>query len=393
MPKYILMLGQATDLAKLELWSVFDSVKKNPNFGQNFGILESTLAAEEIIKKLGGTIKVAEYIDELPNLLSINEDWWLKQIKPNKKINFGFSLYNDQTKNYQKIKKIALAVKKNLSHSGQAARLVTSQGAELSSVIVTKNKLINNELIFIHDQNHYLVGRTLAVQDFADYAQRDMDRPGRDDRSGMLPPKVAKMLINLSSNKKNATILDPFCGSGTVLQEAILLGYTKIYGTDYSAKACQDSKNNLAWLQKKYNLQFDSKIYQTDARQISQYLSPTLIDCLVSEPYMGPAKEVVKNNKLDYFLSLQQDLSQLYLAAFKEFKKILKPDAKIVFVFPIFNLADRQIYTLDVKSINNLGYTLTKLPLDLKQVSKNGQIIYQRPQQKVAREITTWQLL
>lgn len=392
MPKYILMLGQASDLAKLEIWSVFDSVKKSPNFGQNFGILESTLTAEEIIKKLGGTIKVAEYIDELPELLSINENWWLKQIKANKKINFGFSLYNDQAKNYQKIKKIALAVKKNLSQSGQAARLVTSQSAELSSVIVTKNKLINNELIFIYDQNRYLVGRTLAVQDFADYAQRDMDRPGRDDCSGMLPPKVAKMLVNLGGSKKE-TILDPFCGSGTVLQEAILLGYTKIYGTDSSAKACQDSKNNLAWLQKKYNLQFDSKIYQADARKLSQYLSLALTDCLISEPYMGPAKEIIKNNKLDYFLSLQQELSQLYVAAFKEFKKILKPGAKIVFVFPIFNLNDRQIHTLDVKSISRLGYTLVKIPLNLKQLSKNGQVVYQRPQQKVAREITIWQLL
>ena len=61
-----------------------------------------------------------------------------------------------------------------------------------------------------------------------------MDKPYRDMRRGMLPPKLARSLVNLAIGAKSPsdmTILDPFCGTGTVLMEAMLLG-THVVGTD-----------------------------------------------------------------------------------------------------------------------------------------------------------------
>ncbi len=391
MPKYILITGQSPDLAQAEIWSVFHKQAKNLEFHSNYCLLELDLEADQIISILGGAIKVAEYLTSFDNLNQLTADWWAKNLtKKNNKINFGFSIYGGQNKKYLSIKKIALAVKKELSAQGYKSRLVTSQELELSSVVVKKNNLLGNELLIIPASDKYIIGLTKAVQDFEDYAERDMNRPGRDDRSGMLPPKVAKMMINLLGTENKGILLDPFCGSGTVLQEAVILGYKKLLGTDKSAKAIEDSQKNLTWLKKQYPYSFEAKIIKAEAENLSKYLSPHSVDYLVSEPFMGSATEIMKKNNFNYFYDLSQELAGLYFYSFQEFYKILKPQAKIIFVFPIFNVQNTQIDTLDIKRIEKIGFKNICLPINF-QSAKNGQIVYQRPQQKVSRQITIWE--
>ena len=52
------------------------------------------------------------------------------------------------------------------------------------------------------------------------------------DRSmtvGMMPPKIAQIMINLGTKgHKNVIIWDPFCGLGTTLIEALNAGYTQL---------------------------------------------------------------------------------------------------------------------------------------------------------------------
>ena len=94
----------------------------------------------------------------------------------------------------------------------------------------------------------------MAVQPFEEFGARDYARPSRDDLSGMLPPKLAKIMINLAQAKENSLILDTFCGSGTILQEALIMGYLNLIGFDSSPKAIKDSQANLEWLADKYDL-------------------------------------------------------------------------------------------------------------------------------------------
>jgi tRNA G10 N-methylase Trm11 len=44
------------------------------------------------------------------------------------------------------------------------------------------------------------------------------------------------------------TLLDPFCGSGTVLTEGINLGIKKLIGTDLSDKCISDTEQNVKWM-------------------------------------------------------------------------------------------------------------------------------------------------
>lgn len=387
------MLGQSPDLAKEELKAVLSS--KNDQIeliGPDFVLANTNKESKDLINILGGTIKIARYNQSLDKLSNLDVFLWYdileKNLKPDKKNNFGFSLYNDS--NNKSIQKIAFALKKLLKENKYKSRLVTSQDAILSSVVVSKNKLIGNELLIIKHQDKYILALTEAVQDFVRYGWRDMKRPHRDDKSGMLPPKVAQMMVNLAEGldqsgeageNKNKNLLDPFCGSGTVLQEAILLGYQNIYGSDINPRSVTETTENLNWLLENFKAKANLKILESDIKNIDKKLDANSINTIVTEPFMGDARLIARLNKTSDINKIKDELQILYTLAFEKFKKILSPKAMIVFVFPVFNIAGQDIYTLDKKIISQLGFEY-KLDKD---------IIYNRPGQKVKRQITVWQ--
>ena len=62
-----------------------------------------------------------------------------------------------------------------------------------------------------------------------------------------LYPKFARALVNLTMARENETILDPFCGTGTILQEASLMNIEAI-GLDLDKKMCRGTYRNLKHL-------------------------------------------------------------------------------------------------------------------------------------------------
>ena len=237
------------------------------------------------------------------------------------------------------------------------------------------------------DHNNYLIGLTLAIQDFAKYSKRDMLRPARDNKSGMLPPKLAQIMTNLANLDTTKVFLDPFCGSGTILQEAMLLGYQNINGSDLSNKAVMDTKENIAWLKKEYNLKNNINIQRMATKDLSKFYPSHSIDLIITEPFMGDARLIQKTNDKEILKSIKYELQELYLNTFKEFKKILSPQGRIVFIFPIID----NLYTLDQRVLNNIDFKLIKVANNSANLSNNNNLIYSRDKQKVKREITIWQ--
>jgi len=385
MNKYLFILGQSSDLAQEELRAVLSS--KNDQIellSPDFILATTKQKPADLINILGGTIKIAKYIQSIDQLSDLTADLWYsileKKLSPETKNHFGFSLYNDNNSNYNTIKKVAFELKQKLKANKHKSRLVTGQTAILSSVIVAKNKLVGNELLIIKHAGKYLLALTEAVQDFVGYGFRDMKRPHRDDKSGMLPPKVAQMIINLAGNDTSKNILDPFCGSGTVLQEAMLLGYTKIYGSDISPKAVKETNENLAWFAKNFDIKANINIIESKIENIDKHFAKDSIDLIVTEPFMGDARVLTHQNTGQDVEKIKDELQVLYISAFEKFKKILSPEGLIIFIFPVFHMSDKNVYTLDKKIISQLGF---KYQLD-------KDIIYSRENQKVTRQITVW---
>ncbi len=386
--KYWFILGREPLLSQAELRAVFcergelvrQQIYRLKNIDDN---------PKELINRLGGIIKIAEEVrlDLTKNELEKNIIEILKKIKG--KIHFGISYY-ESTITLKDAQKFGLEIKKQIKNLGRSVRYVQNRELILSSAVVKNNKLDNKGIEFLitdAENKKYNLAVTAAVQPFAKFSRRDYGRPGRDDFSGLLPPKLAMMMLNLARIKLNDAILDPFCGSGTILSEALLMGYNHLTGSDASAKAVEDTKTNLNWL--KNNFQFSLRqatnnlqpvdVKQCDVDIISSAVKPASIKAIITEPYLGrPLKGHETKERL---ISQALELKQLYINAFMEFKKILKKSGIVIFIIPCFKFKNDWITIDCLAEIKKLGFTLQPL------LPKHDYLLYHRPGQFLGREI------
>jgi tRNA G10 N-methylase Trm11 len=262
---------------------------------------------------------------------------------------------------------------------------------------VKKNKLLTEagaELVFLIGKEKTYLGKTLAVQEFEDLSFRDYGRPARSMRVGLMPPKLAKTMINLARTDKHATVLDPFCGFATILEEALLWGFENLIGSDINAETLAGAKENLEWLAKNYQLPaVNYQLLEHDVRRLSEKISPHSIDAIVTEPYLGPPLQ--RNESPEKIKEIIKELSDLYLVAFREFKKILKPDGRIIILFPVFHTEKQNFFLPILEEIKKTGFSIADpLPKDFKkypflEITPRNSILYFRPDQLVWREILT----
>jgi len=362
--------------------------------------LSGKVSVLELQNQLGGTIKIGQIVDQV-NLNSfsdlINKVWqFLPKNLPN--LHFGFSTYylRDNKKEIsRKLKKVALEMKARLKKQGIACRWVESKEKVLSSVILQKNKLLSHgtEIVFLIDNNKCYIGKTLSCQSFKDYALRDFGRPARIIKKGMIPPKLGQIMLNLSRDSsfsfEKALILDPFCGSGTILQEALLIGFKSIIGTDKNRRIIVSAQKNLEWLAQKTKHSLKGvRIFYSDVRKLSKKIRAKSVGAIVTEPYLGPLK--FSSSEYSFIV---RELGQLYLLAFEQFSGILKKDRKVVIIFPIFKIENKQHFLPILDKLKNQGwqvqapipYSLLKNPVI--KITKRESIIYSRTDQKILREV------
>lgn len=389
--RYFFVLGSNPNLSAAELAAIF-SLENSSLLAKDFLLLESAveIPAAEIISRLGGTVKIGIIRDTAASLNELADKIFSlarakQESSPAGKFNFGFSDYGSQRFN-----KIALGaeLKKRLSAAGGSSRFVVSREVTLSSVVVTQNKLLSRgiEIILAKEGDNILIGETLAVQPFKDLSRRDYGRPARDDHSGMLPPKLAQMMINLAQlDNREELLADPFCGSGTVLSEALLMGYKNLAGSDLSPKAIDDTYKNLSWIRelyKIYGVKVNLKV--KNAIDLGQFLKASSVGAIVTEPFLGPQRGLIE------FKTVIANLEELYSLAIKEFYQVLKPGRRVVMIWPLF-YGQRPIAPKyeGFELVDALPKHLKDSPF-LKKHSRST-IIYGRPGQKVYREIAVLQ--
>jgi len=371
--QYFFILGRHPELSKSEIQAKFNQseIKSKEIISTNtFQVfdLESEINPSEFIDQLGGTIKIGKVI---ANLKNINVDALFPLIpESDTKINFGLSTYDCNVK----IMNIGKDLKRKLKEQGLKARFVSSKENPLSSVIVKKNHLLNKgiELVIMKSEEIYIIGQTLDVQPFEKLSMIDYGRPARDDKSGMLPPKLAQIMLNLAEVPSKGLILDPFCGSGTVIQQALLLGYKKVIGSDSSEKAIEDSKANLRWLSSKLERKFQYNLFVAKSTNVTKEVLPESIDAVVTEPYLGPP--LTGKESADELKRIMVSLAKLYKDTFKTLEYILKENGSIVIIMPTIKTR-KQDYKIDMMKV---------LPGSLK-IDKTWE--YSRPGQHVVRKI------
>ncbi len=381
MTQNFFIFGNHPRLGGAELDAVLEGGRSEECGG--FAFVDGGKNIEKIFARLGGSVKCGTVVGEA-HLNTISRelcDYIIHNRKTDQKVFFGLSAYGSRLDT----RRIGLAIKKMLAAQGANSRFVISRETALSSVVVQTNKLLSNrgiELVLLFCGNKRYFGETRAVQPFAEFSLRDYGRPMRDSRSGMIPPKLARIMINLARAPKTGVILDPFCGSGTILQEALIMGYSNVIGSDISQKAINGTKINFAWLEAQASgVKSDTaRLILSDARFLSQTISMRSVDAIITEPYLGPPlKDKTSENEINRTMN---DLEQLYRKSIAECAKILHPRGALVIIFPII-----QNKRIPLECFIESGFIQDKFFDKFYDDHNRKSFIYQRERQLVAREI------
>ena len=383
MTSHIFILGRVPALAFAELKTFFPDIRL---VSQSVAASDHPLAlpADLFITKLGGTVKIAEALGRVNAISAESLAPFITHASG--RVVFGVSVYGQELKASRQLLE---DIKERIGALGISARFVEARkGTTLSSVVVAKDKLV--ELILVKQDDGYIVGKTIAVQPFEDWGERDFGRPYADPVAGMLPPKVARMVVNIADGSRDIsrplaqkTLLDPFCGMGTILGEALMMGWNAM-GSDISAEVVEKARGNLHWLTKKTEgvpgVTF--RLDVADAVHVSTIATPQSVDAIVTEPYMGDARKLQSGKKADvqYVKNIIKGLEKLYIGCLRDWHKVLKKGGVVVMALPIYNINGKTYFVKKVIDMcEMLGYTTLAGPIE-----------YSRPQAVVKRNFFVW---
>lgn len=388
MSQTICILGRQPALGIAELESLYgaDAVQIiSPGI-----VLLDKDPSEVDINRLGGTIKTAKALTRLDF-----SDWrkltaYLVEHVPKHtccigpgKLIFGISVYGIKT-NQKDIERTALSVKKAVRTSdGRPVRVVPTKGLELSTAQVLHNKMyeepLGMELIFVQDGSGVWLAQTSGIQNIDAYTARDQARPKRDARVGMLPPKLAQTIINLANPEAGATVLDPFCGTGVLLQEAALMGH-QVYGTDLEPRMIEYTNENLEWLESAFRYPVDAATEVADA--VDHTWKKRSFDCIAAETYLGrPFSSAPDHGTLQQVMS---DVNTIHKKFLRNVARQTNAGFRMTIAVPAWKIGRDFKHLPSLDHLEELGYNR----LSFKHVDNND-LIYHREGQIVGRELVT----
>lgn len=387
MNQYVFIIGQTPALSIAELLPTIRSYNVIAG-NREYLLLETNHIdnAQDFLDHLGGTIKMYEIFPS-----HISPDDILQNHKTSGKLSYAINIYGKQDRLYQK--NLILKAKQNLKNQDISCRFVNKDFKNTTSVQSFHERLVTKGIeigIFV-EQGKNFIGKLIAVQNIESYSHRDYDKPGRNMKVGLMPPKLAQMMINLSCLEQGKTIYDPFCGTGGLLMEAFIMGY-KIFGSDVSASVIEQAKINLDWCVKKYSIKpyILNNIFIQDATLFNK--SPFRFDAIVTENYLGP----VLSHELteEAFFRMEDHLQHIYIPFFQKLISHINNSIPVVVCFPVFYINNKAFPVRNtLAKIEALGYTASALvPLHIQEktnifTTERNSIIYHREGQLVGREI------
>jgi len=242
--------------------------------------------------RLAMTQVVSEYLGECePTLPSFEE--LLKELAIETRLSFA-----------GRVKKV---------HGGCRERNPCSQrefecliGTRISGPVSLKKPQVEYRAVLSEDRCYF--GKVLFSIDRGSFDTRN---PGKRDffHPGVMMPRMARTLINLTCVKAGDIILDPFCGTGGILIEAEMLGIRSV-GSDFDPLMAAGSRQNIT----------TSDLLLADATRLP-FLSQSFDTVVTDFPY-GQSVCIKKTDTMD----------NLYADAIEEIRRVIKHGRRAVVV-------------------------------------------------------------
>ena len=424
MPTYLFISGKNWMLSLAELTAYFNARNNKfevEYFSREFFVfnLEKNLEPSAMAD-LGGTIKIGQPKTTLPTQI-VKEAFLNKNKQAQKQITqtlaasnipagmtpekvlFGVSVYftdntfSPMSGRMQRL--IGSAVKDELTARGKKANFmgysVDRKKAQLSHVEVLKKNLVENqaEVLFCIGKTETWIATTIAVHNPFEFQKRDIYKPNQRVIFAM-PPRLARMMVNLSACNEGKTLLDPFCGVGTILQEA-LLEKAAVVGMDVNPWCVKAAEENLEWLTREYGLgNADFRVLLGDVGRMAEKVGLESVDCIVSEPDLGPALREVPTGP--YAQKIIEKLKPLFFGFIEEAYRALKPKGRLVLVTPYIKTRSNEAVTMPIdnqlecvgfKRIYAFSIDMFSKNLDVGRLIHSGSLVEMDERHKIGREI------
>lgn len=301
MAHYCAFLGNHPQLSLAELAMHFPDFAVKKRYPKHVVVFETSgPVTQKELDRLGGTILLAR---EVPGFSSKESfvDALLNETQTVKgKTTFAIRSVGIDKNTVHDLYRIG---KNALKKANRPARYVGNEHEPAALALLKSTALLTGkggaELVLLYDaeSKECWGGRTVAAQDLDAYTKRDMKKPVRDTRVGLLPPKLAQILLNggewLARTQnpklpKKLTILDPFCGTGVIPVEALLREWT-VHASDASQKAVNGTLKNVEWARKEYGVlkkDVPASIWKQDARK--PFAIKNGVHMIATETTLGP---------------------------------------------------------------------------------------------------------
>lgn len=203
--------------------------------------------------------------------------------------------------------------------------------------------------LFVIKSKIYFGPTRWVTNPFKDIKQ-DEERPVRFFTHGT-SIKLSRTLVTLANIPFDGIMLDPFCGTGTILIEGLKQGL-KVIGVDKDQKCVRSSKTNLHHFSEKYpsreKMKEKWRIHLSDSRKLTDAVKKK-VDGVVTEPFLGPFFKHLPQIEEAQFI--MRNLERLYTRVLAECKSLLKNGARILFIMPEYNYPLKRSVYPNVKSI------------------------------------------
>ncbi len=399
MPSYAAFLGHLPHISVAELSALIPDFRLQRVLDKQVAIFETAQELDiDDLNLWGGTMLLARQLEtknptvkDIPRLL--HEE--LSRAKG--KVTFGLRAVGVSK---DVIRDAYRDGKTYLKKQGRSSRYVGNERQPAATILLHDAGLLNPkegcELVILKEEDYVWIGRTVAAQNPNAYTKRDMQKPVRDTRLGMLPPKLAQIMLNFGKwvvdtksgagkPKKILTVLDPFCGMGVIPMECLLRGWP-VLASDLVERAVTGCEKNLDWLRKEEDIKkkdVPSTLWKQDARK--PFSLKTLPDVIVTESHLGPALIDRPNQKDAAKMRTENDHLQT------EFLKNVAasfPNTPVVVTWPVWHLKTGPLFIEQTwNNLHKLGFRAV-LPRGIEtDTGPRLSLLYRRPDQMVGREI------
>jgi SAM-dependent methyltransferase len=301
------------------------------------------------VGELSGVHKAAPIVSTLESTESLPGeliDLMLSYLKD--KSNVALSGYDVGEDDYEDLVRSILD---GLRDAGlKKVRLLRPKGNELLSESVLSREAF--DVVAFPYHGGFALGPTAWVPDSASMRRRGTSKPAPHSDIA-LSPRLARTLVNLAGLQPGQTVLDPFCGSGTILTEAHGMSM-RCLGLDSSASRVQEARENLHWsvggvTDRGYDIR------KGDARDLPRMLRGTKVDAIVTEPLLLPRLDA--RPKTSTAQAMLQESAGVYNDALASMADVVHPEGRIVIVVPVVQTMDGDEVTLTLEG-RRLGLRL-----------------------------------